>query len=124
MAMMEPPMRSTKPIKLCWLSLRAGHWHSRGARAAVWHIAAPKNLTLPLPLPGQAAAGAALLPHTVSSGLVTSPPCTAPLPWYPAMFYPLFHCYLPAQKAGAYLLAKDFLLGSWRQIIVAVSNNV
>lgn len=53
-----------------------------------------------------------------------APPCTAPLPWYPAMFYPLFHRYLPAQKAGAYLLAKDFLLGSWRQIIMAVSNNV
>lgn len=89
--MMEPPMRSTKPIKLCWLSLRAGHWHSHGARAAVWHIAATKNLTLhlPLPLPGQAAAGAALLPHTVSSGLVTPPPAQHHFPGIQLCF---IHC--------------------------------
>lgn len=83
---------------------------------------APKNLTLHLPLPGPAAPAAALLPCFLCPA--ETPPCTAPLSWYPAMFYPLFHCYLPAQKAGACLLAKDFLLGSWRQIILAVSNNV
>lgn len=79
---MKPLMRSTKPIKLCWLAL------TPTARAAGEHIVTPKNLILLLPLPGQAAPGAALLPHTVSSGLVKHLPAEHHFPAIQLCFIP------------------------------------
>lgn len=62
------------------------------ARAAVGHIATPKNLILhlplPLPLPSQAAPGAALLPCTVSSGLVKHLPAQHHFPGIQLCFIP------------------------------------
>lgn len=84
------------------------------------------NCHLPLPLPGRVTPEAALLLCTARSGLVKQPPAWHHVKCFPEiqLYFIHFHHYLPAQKAGAYLLAKDFLLGSWRQIILAVSNDV